>query len=99
MDIQKLIAHLDDISRITNQLWLQSPNDRKLKEPLMRTEWKKVHILSMKDVSFEKHFFFVRNIRYWHITSYLGAYGPFIQPGLNAIDKVLSRIPLIRLMA
>jgi ubiquinone/menaquinone biosynthesis C-methylase UbiE len=67
--------------------------------PLMRTEWEKAHILSMKDVRFAKHFFCVRNIRYWHIAGYLGAYVPFIQPVLNAVDQVLSRIPVIRLMA
>jgi len=48
--------------------------------------------------SFCKTFFYVRNIRYWHITSYLGANVPFIQPVLNAVDQILSRIPVIRLM-
>ena len=67
--------------------------------PAMRTDWEKAHILSLKDVRFAKHFFDVGEIKYWHITSYLGAYSSFIQPTLNIIDTVLTRIPIIRLLA
>lgn len=71
----------------------------RLLTPAMRTEWEKAHILSIKDIRFAKHFFDIGKIRYWHITSYLGAYLPFLQPVLNFIDSILTKIPGIHLLA
>lgn len=67
--------------------------------PLMRTEWEKNHILRMKDVSFAGKMFTVCNIRYWHIMSILSPFMKPLQPVLDAMDKMLTRIPLVRLMS
>ena len=67
--------------------------------PDMRTDWEKNHILSLKDVAYASRFFTVGEIRYWHITSILVPYMRPLLPVLNWIDRVLTRIPLIQLMA
>ena len=67
--------------------------------PAMRTEWEKAHILSLKDVGFARRFFEIGDIRYWHI---LGIAAPHVGRFANALhrlDSVMTRIPLIRLMA
>ncbi len=38
-------------------------------------------------------------IRFWHITSVLARYAQPLLAVFNAIDAVLTRIPLVRLMA
>lgn len=58
----------------------------------MRTEWEKNHILSLKDIEFAKRFFNIGEIRYWHVTSYVGAYFPKLLPLLDAIDGILVKI-------
>jgi ubiquinone/menaquinone biosynthesis C-methylase UbiE len=74
--------------------------------PELRTEWEKEHILSLKDVRVAKRYFNVGKIRYWHLSSVLGAFlrgvpGLFriAMPVLNAADSVLVRIPGVQLMA
>lgn len=67
--------------------------------PDMRTEWEKAHILSMKDIRFARQYFDVRNIHYWHITSILAPYLKSLLPVLNGLDKLLTRIPLVQMMA
>lgn len=71
----------------------------RLLTPDMRTDWEKAHILSLKDVNFAKRFFTVQNIKYWHITSYIGAYARFLIIPLNFIDSILTKIPGVRLMS
>ncbi|WP_157994442.1 class I SAM-dependent methyltransferase [Peristeroidobacter agariperforans] len=67
--------------------------------PDMRTEWEKAHILDLRDLQFAARFFDVRDIRFWHISSIAGAHLSFALPALNALDKVLTHIWGIRLMA
>ena len=67
--------------------------------PNMRTEWEKSHILSLKDVIFAKRFFNIGKIKYWNIISYAGAYKPSLLPFLEAIDDILIKIPVVKLMA
>ncbi len=67
--------------------------------PQMRTDWEKAHILGLQDIQFAKRFFKVREIRYWHILSILAPYMMFALPTLNWIDKFLTRIPIVKLMA
>jgi ubiquinone/menaquinone biosynthesis C-methylase UbiE len=74
--------------------------------PEMRTEWEKEHILTLKDVRMAKRWFNVGAIRYWHMTSPLGAFFRRIPPLfrvlmslLNVVDDVLTRIPGVQLMA
>jgi len=67
--------------------------------PGIRTAWEKDHILSLKDVRFGKRFFQLEEIRYWHLTSILTPYAPALLPAFNAIDRILTKIPLVRLMA
>lgn len=67
--------------------------------PDMRTEWEKAHILSLKDVRFAKEFFRLGEVRYWHILSIAGGKVPALLPMLNAIDRVVTRIPVIQLLA
>src|SRR5579859_23422 len=74
--------------------------------PEMRTEWEKHHILSLKVVRKAKKYFNVGAIRYWHLLSILGAFvrkAPLVfgvvMPILNAIDRILLRIPGVQLLA
>ena len=67
--------------------------------PQMRTEWEKSHILSMKDVEFAGRFFNIGEIKFWHITSYAGAYLKKLLPLFDAIDDILTAIPGIRRLA
>lgn len=67
--------------------------------PQMRTNWEKHHILSLNDIRFAKRFFKVREIRYWHIMSILT---PYLKPMLhlfNWVDSILTKIPIVRLLA
>jgi ubiquinone/menaquinone biosynthesis C-methylase UbiE len=68
--------------------------------PDMRTEFEKAHILSHKDLRFASRFFDLGEIRYWHITSILGPHIPSsLFPVLSGLDRLLTRIPLVQLMA
>ena len=69
--------------------------------PGMRTDWEKAHILSFKDIRFARRFFTVANIKYWHIASVIAPYTRMMGTlsALNWIDKYVTRIPLVRLMA
>jgi len=67
--------------------------------PDMRTEWEKAHILSLKDVRFAQEFFRLGEVRYWHILSIAGGKVPALLPMLKAIDRVVTRIPGIQLLA
>ena len=67
--------------------------------PDMRTEWEKAHILSLKDVRLAQEFFRLGEVRYWHILSIAGGKVPALLPMLNAIDRVVTRIPGIQLLA
>jgi ubiquinone/menaquinone biosynthesis C-methylase UbiE len=69
--------------------------------PEMRTDWEKAHILSLKDVQFASRFFRVDNVKYWHIASLIAPYARIMKalPALDMIDKVLTRLPLVRLLA
>lgn len=73
--------------------------------PSMRTDWEKNHILSLKDLRFAKKFFTVEDINYWHFTSVAAAFikneslKETMLKFFNGVDSVLSKIPLINLMA
>jgi ubiquinone/menaquinone biosynthesis C-methylase UbiE len=67
--------------------------------PQMRTHWEKNHILTLEDVKFARRFFDVGEIRFWHITSILSPYIMPALPILNFMDRFLTRIPLLKLMA
>ena len=67
--------------------------------PEMRTVWEMNHILSLKEIGFAKWFFDVKDIRYWHISSILGPHLKFMIPFFQVLDRILTRVPLIRLMA
>lgn len=67
--------------------------------PAMRTEWEKAHILSLRDIDFARHFFDVGQIHYWHIASVLAPHMPAFASALQGLDNVLTRIPLVRLLA
>lgn len=74
--------------------------------PSMRTDWEKNHILSLKDLRFAKRFFNVREVRYWHIFSIMGAFLP-ADSGIrklfgalaDGLDRIVTRLPLAQLMA
>lgn len=73
--------------------------------PSMRTEWEKEHILSLKDVSFARRFFDVKNVRFWHFFSIMAT--PLRNmPGFNtilgianAMDSVFLRVMPLSLLA
>lgn len=67
--------------------------------PEMRTEWEKSHILSLKDITFAKRFFEIGEVRYWHITGILSPHIEPLAPALRKIDTILTKIPLVQLMA
>lgn len=67
--------------------------------PAMRTDWEKNHILGLKDLKYAKQFFKLGEVRYWHIISMAGAHTPLLLPAYNTIDRVLTKIPGIQLMA
>jgi ubiquinone/menaquinone biosynthesis C-methylase UbiE len=67
--------------------------------PQMRTEWEKANILSYQDIYFARRFFEVKNIRHWHLFSIIGTYLPFALSFLNAIDKIVLKLPCIKLMS
>jgi ubiquinone/menaquinone biosynthesis C-methylase UbiE len=67
--------------------------------PNMRTEWEKSHILSMSDVTLAKKYFLLDRINFWHVFSYLGFISMKLLPFLNLVDKILTKIPYIQLMA
>jgi hypothetical protein len=67
--------------------------------PAMRTEWEKSHILSLVDVEYAKNYFMIGEIRYWHITSILYPYIKALLPLLNYVDNILTKTPLLKLMA
>jgi len=67
--------------------------------PDMRTDWEKGHILGLRDLAYARRFFTLGEVRYWHITSILAPYMKSLLPFFNGFDRVLTRIPLVRLMA
>ena len=67
--------------------------------PEMRTDWEKNHILGIRDLAYARRFFTLGEVRYWHITSILAPYMKPLLPFFNVIDRVLTSIPLVRLMA
>jgi ubiquinone/menaquinone biosynthesis C-methylase UbiE len=67
--------------------------------PDMRTEYEKHHILGLKDITFAKRFFAIGEMRYWHIVGYAGGKFPFFAKLFDAVDRVLEKVPVIRLMS
>lgn len=67
--------------------------------PDMRTDYEKAHILGFKDLTFAKRFFDVENVKYWHVVGYAGGKLRAIAPLLDAMDRLLERIPPLSWMA
>lgn len=67
--------------------------------PDMRTEWEKAHILDLKDIKFASRFLEIEEIKYWHITGYVGGKFPFLLPLLDRVDRVLEKTPFVQRMA
>jgi ubiquinone/menaquinone biosynthesis C-methylase UbiE len=67
--------------------------------PQMRTSWEKAHILSYKDVNFAKRFFDVKRIYHWNLFSIAAVYLPSALPLFNYLDKLVLKIPYIKLMS
>jgi ubiquinone/menaquinone biosynthesis C-methylase UbiE len=68
--------------------------------PEMRTEWETAHILDLSDVRFARRFFDVGEIKYWHILSIVAPkLSNSLLPFLTKTDELLTRVPLLRLMA
>lgn len=69
--------------------------------PEMRTDWEKKHILSFSDLRFAERFFEVKNVRCWHIVSMFASFANAMSllPVLNWFDRVLTKIPVVRLLA
>jgi SAM-dependent methyltransferase len=64
--------------------------------PAMRTDWEKAHILSLKDVRFASRFFDIEDVKYWHITGYVGGRFPRVMPVVDRLDRILERIPFVQ---
>ncbi|MCO6431173.1 MAG: class I SAM-dependent methyltransferase [Deltaproteobacteria bacterium] len=67
--------------------------------PSLRTNWEKEHILGLSDLRFAERFFTRGEVRYWNILSILSPHLPLLAPALAAADSVLTKIPLVQLMA
>jgi SAM-dependent methyltransferase len=71
----------------------------------LRTEYEAEHILSLRDIKLIGSFFEIDSVRYFHQLSPLAAFlhrTPVFSPVLvltDAIDQVLTRLPLVRLMS
>ena len=57
------------------------------------------HILSLKDLDFARRFFDIGEVKYWHITSIAGPHVRPLMPALVRLDRVLTRLPVVKLMA
>jgi SAM-dependent methyltransferase len=64
-----------------------------------RTEWEKAHILSLKEVRLARQYFGLGEVRYFHLASIAGVWLPRLLPLLNGVDRALTRIPGVQLMA
>lgn len=70
--------------------------------PEMRTDWEKKHILGVKDLTFARRFFKVKEVKYWHMLSLLSV--PFrktrlfrpLQGLLNAVDMMVLKVPYLK---
>ena len=80
---------------VPNQLRMHA----KMPENHMRTDWEKSHILSLKDIRCAKKYFKIGEIRYWHILGILGPHPPFGNAILHSLDRILTRVPFVKLMA
>ena len=69
------------------------------RNPHQRTEWEKAHILSLNEVRLARRYFSLGEIRYFHMASIAGVWLPALLPTLNLIDRVLTRVPGVRLMS
>jgi ubiquinone/menaquinone biosynthesis C-methylase UbiE len=67
--------------------------------PSMRTEWEAAHILSLQDLRFAERFFDIGDVKYWHITSIAGPHMRPFMGSLAALDRMLTKIPLVKLLA
>ena len=67
--------------------------------PAMRTEWETAHILSLKDLRFAERFFDIGDVKYWHILSIAGPHIRPLMPLLVAMDRALTALPAMRLLA
>ena len=65
--------------------------------PSMRTDWERSHIPRLSDLRLAKRFFHVQDLRFWHLTSVLTPYWKAGVPYFNALDRILTQIPIIRL--
>jgi len=64
-----------------------------------RTEWEKAHILGLKELRLAQQYFDVGEVRYFHLSSMGGVWFPRLLPLLNGVDRILTRLPGVRLMA
>ncbi len=71
----------------------------RLLTPKLRTDWEKHHILNLKDVKFASRFFEIGQLRFWHVTSYLGAIITPLLPVFQLLDKIITKIPFVNRMA
>ena len=69
----------------------------RMRTPQMRTDWEKAHILSLKDVRFAERFFRLGEVRFFHIVTMLGVWLPAFLPLLSRVDRLITRIPGLRL--
>ncbi len=67
--------------------------------PAMRTDWEKAHILSLKDIKFAKRLFDMGVINYFHVLGYIGGKIPILMYPMDLIDRVLEKIPLVKLLS
>lgn len=67
--------------------------------PDMRTDWEKAHILSLKDIVFAKRFFNIGAVKYWHVVGYISGKFPALRGGLELMDRLVEKIPLVQRMA
>lgn len=67
--------------------------------PAMRTDWEKAHILDLSDLRFASRFLEVEEVRYWHIAGYISGKFPFLFRSLDALDRIMEKIPYLQRMA
>ncbi len=64
--------------------------------PAQRTDWEKSNILTFKHIKIAKKYFYVENMRFWHLLSPLAKFLKYILPLTNFLDKyLLTKIPIL----
>jgi ubiquinone/menaquinone biosynthesis C-methylase UbiE len=67
--------------------------------PGARTAWEQSHLLRTAELKLAARYFEVEQVRFWHIASPAAVLARPLLPALEALDSLLTRLPLVQLAA